>query len=92
MTPYVTWLKEVKKAHADIRQEKIMLFGQSAGAINAYIISTLPEAPSLINSAISESLVLPSLVDRSSVQKAAASYAKVLKCDVGDVSTISAVS
>lgn len=69
-----------------------MLFGQSAGAINAYIISTLPEAPSLINSAISESLVLPSLVDRSSVQKAAISYAKMLKCDVGDVRTTSAVS
>lgn len=70
----------------------MMLFGQSAGASDVYIIATLPEAPSLINSAISESLVLPSLTDRSAVQKAAISYAKVLDCDVGDVNTTPALS
>ncbi|KAF7539909.1 hypothetical protein G7054_g1775 [Neopestalotiopsis clavispora] len=34
---------------------KVLLFGQSAGATDAYTISTLPQAPELINSAALES-------------------------------------
>ncbi len=36
-------------------QEKVLLFGQSAGAADAFAIATLPESPRLIRAAALES-------------------------------------
>lgn len=68
-------------------QEKVLLFGQSAGAENAYIIASLPQAPSLINSVISESGGGRSLTSNATQQKVGASYAKALQCSSSNVGT-----
>ncbi|KAI9928485.1 hypothetical protein ASPWEDRAFT_170522 [Aspergillus wentii DTO 134E9] len=68
--------------------KKVVLFGQSAGATDVYAIATLPEAPSLINGAIAESIALPSLLSNVSLQQSGASYAKSLNCSVGDKSCL----
>ncbi|KAJ5148703.1 hypothetical protein N7448_000281 [Penicillium atrosanguineum] len=60
--------------------DKVLLFGQSAGAENAYIIASLPQAPSLINSVISESGGGRSLTTNATQQKVGASYANALQC------------
>ncbi|CRG88266.1 alpha-esterase [Talaromyces islandicus] len=64
--------------------KKVVLFGESAGAEDAYIVASLPQAPSLINSVISESGGGRSLVLNSSIQRAGASYAKTLGCSTSD--------
>ncbi|KAJ5382848.1 Carboxylesterase type B [Penicillium concentricum] len=64
--------------------KKVLLFGQSAGAENVYIIGSLPQAPSLINSIISESGGGRRLVSNSTQQKVGASFAQTLKCSSGD--------
>lgn len=72
--------------HLFIIQDKVVLTGQSAGATDIHTIATLPQAPSLFNSAIVESIALPSLVSNSTLQKTGASYAQTLRCSVRDVS------
>ena len=67
-------------------QEKVLAFGQSAGATDVYTIATLSEAPSLFKSAIVESIALPQLTNNASAQKLGASFAKQLKCGLSDVS------
>ncbi|KAH8694181.1 Carboxylesterase [Talaromyces proteolyticus] len=64
--------------------KKVVLFGQSAGAENAYVIASLPQASSLIKSAVSESGGGRSLVSNASVQSVGASYARALQCDTSD--------
>lgn len=69
-----------------LTQDKVLAFGQSAGATDLYTIATLPTAPSLFKSAIIESIALPQLTANWSAQKLGASFAKQLKCGVQDVS------
>lgn len=64
----------------------MLLFGQSAGAINTFIIATLPQAPGLINSAISESGGGRDVQLNATVQMIAESYAMSLGCGLSDVS------
>ncbi|KAJ5316489.1 alpha/beta-hydrolase [Penicillium antarcticum] len=64
--------------------KKVLLFGQSAGAENVYIIGSLPQAPDLVNSIISESGGGRSLVSNATQQRVAASYSQVLKCSPYD--------
>ncbi|KAJ6082496.1 hypothetical protein N7499_007370 [Penicillium canescens] len=64
--------------------KKVLFFGQSAGAENVYAIGSLPQAPSLMNSLISESGGGRSLSVNSTQQKVAASYAKMLNCSTSD--------
>lgn len=66
----------------------MLLFGQSAGATDVYAIATLPQAPQLFNSAIAESIALPSLLTNSTLQEAGASYSKQLNCKGSDVCII----
>ncbi|KAJ5624200.1 hypothetical protein N7510_000509 [Penicillium lagena] len=68
--------------------EKVVLFGQSAGVTDVFTISTLPQAPSLFNSAIAESIALPSLMSNSTLQNTGASYAQSLQCSVYDKSCL----
>ena len=66
-------------------QKKVLLFGQSAGATNTFIVSTLPQARSLISAAVSESGAGLDLATNAVVQSVGASYAKSLNCSVNDV-------
>lgn len=63
-----------------------MLYGQSAGAQNAYIIATLSNSPSLIHSAISESGGGGDVPTAALVQPFMEAYAGFLNCSVNDVS------
>lgn len=67
-------------------QKKVLLFGQSAGAENVYIIGSLPQAPSLINGIIAESGGGRVVSSNSTQQKMGASFARTLKCSSSDVS------
>ncbi|KAK4862195.1 hypothetical protein LT330_003333 [Penicillium expansum] len=64
--------------------KKVLLFGQSAGAENVYIIGSLPQAPSLVNAIISESGGGRSLSSNSTQQKVGASFAQMLNCSSND--------
>lgn len=64
----------------------MLLFGQSAGAENAYVIASLPQAPSLFKSVISESGGGRGLINNATTQMIGASYAQALNCSVTDVS------
>lgn len=64
----------------------MLLFGQSSGAEDAFVIASLPQAPYFINSAILESGVGKQLQINSTAQSVGASYARTLKCNPGDVS------
>lgn len=61
------------------------MFGQSAGATNVFIISTLPQAKSLVSAVISESGGGRDLAPSSVLQNISASYAASLNCSVTDV-------
>ena len=64
----------------------MVLFGQSAGADNIFVIATLPEAPTLIRAAISESGGGRDAPSKETVNDSGATYAKALNCSVSDVS------
>jgi len=57
-----------------------MLFGQSAGAMDTYVIGTLPQAPSLIKSGIAESGGGAALPLNSSANAFGAEFASGLNC------------
>lgn len=67
-------------------QKKVLLFGQSAGAEDAFIIASLPQAPSFLNSVIMESGAGKRLLYNSTVQSVGKSYAQTLNCSPDDVS------
>ncbi len=66
-------------------QNKVLLFGESAGATNTFIVSTLPEARSLIRAAVSESGGGRDVATNAFAQALGASYASCLNCSVSDV-------
>ncbi|KAJ5420619.1 hypothetical protein N7465_003138 [Penicillium sp. CMV-2018d] len=68
--------------------KKVLLFGQSAGAENVYIIGSLPQAPSLINGIIAESGGGRIVSSDSTQQKVGASFAQTLKCSSSDKSCL----
>lgn len=62
-------------------QSKIVLFGQSAGALDVYVIASLPQAPSLIRGAIAQSGGGAGLPSKAAVDVFATKYAASLNCD-----------
>lgn len=66
-------------------QNQVMLYGQSAGAFNAWTITTLPQAKSLFRSAVLESgagVEFPTLNETKEYYEY---YVKQLNCSVSDV-------
>lgn len=63
----------------------MLLFGQSAGSINTFTISTLPQATSLISAAITESGGGRDTALNASVQALGMAYASSLNCGDSDV-------
>lgn len=72
--------------------KKVLLFGQSAGAADTYIISSLPQAPSLISAAIMQSGSGNTLQTTSGVQNATEAFVKALGCGLDDIACVRAAS
>lgn len=66
--------------------DKVAVFGQSAGGVDAHILATLDEAPSLMKSAIMESGAGQSVSNMSSVAAFSEKFAALLPCAIDDVS------
>lgn len=64
----------------------MLLFGQSAGATNAFTVATLPEAPDLIRAAAFESGSGRDAPLKSSANAIGEAYASALDCGMTDVS------
>ena len=63
---------------------KVLLFGQSAGSVNTFVISTLLEAPSLIKAAITESGGGRDTRSKAAAQDLGVAYAESVGCAVTD--------
>ena len=78
--------------HTNIRAfggdpNRVVLFGQSAGAVDTYVVSSLPQAPSLINAGIAQSGGGRALPGSTAANAFGAQWAAKLNCsDVGIVS------
>ncbi|KAJ0418497.1 Carboxylesterase [Aspergillus carlsbadensis] len=72
--------------------EKVLAFGQSAGATDLFALASLPQAPSLFKSVIIESIALPQLTATSAAQKLGASFANTLGCSPDDKSCLQSAS
>lgn len=67
-------------------KHQVVLFGQSAGADNSFVISALPQAKSLIKGAVLQSGGGQDMTPYKLAQEVAASYVGVLGCKTTDVS------
>ena len=65
---------------------QVLLFGQSAGGSDTFVVSTLPQAKSLMKSAAIQSGGSQDLVDRHAADTVGASFAETLGCSRSDVS------
>jgi len=68
------------------QKSQILLFGESAGAGLAWIVSTLDVAPSILNAALSESgvgIVLPTISSYESFP--CGQFAQNIGCNTSDV-------
>jgi carboxylesterase type B len=70
----------------------VLLFGQSAGAGDTFIIGGLPQAPSLISSAILQSGARGQLKTTSVVRDETEAFVKGLGCGLDDVGCVRAAS
>lgn len=61
-------------------RSKVMLFGQSAGADNAFVVSTLPEAKSLVSSVALQSGGGQDLLSLENAQVVGDSFAAAAGC------------
>ncbi|KAK4696199.1 hypothetical protein P7C71_g1679, partial [Lecanoromycetidae sp. Uapishka_2] len=65
--------------------QKVLLFGQSAGADNTFVISTLPQASTLMKAAITESGGGRDTALNAKVQSMGLTYAKSVGCGSSDI-------
>lgn len=71
---------------------KVLLFGQSAGGLNTLVLSSLPQAPSLMSAAILESSPASSLSTAADVQTENAAFVQALGCGETDVACVRAAN
>ena len=85
---YLAALRWVQKNVASFGGDKsrVVLFGQSAGGDDTFVVSTLPEAKHLMSAAIAESGGGQFMTPYKVAQEVGASYAATLKCGSNDVS------
>jgi hypothetical protein len=67
------------------RKKKVLVFGESAGGSNTFLLTTLPNAPSLMNAAAWESGAGPQLATSAVANTLAQKYAATLNCSTSDV-------
>lgn len=65
---------------SDAFQSKVVLFGESAGAVDTYVIGSLPQAPSLIQAGIAQSGGGRGLPSSGPVNEFGARWASSLNC------------
>ncbi|KAH6884126.1 putative carboxylesterase [Thelonectria olida] len=87
----LTWVKHNIAAFGG-DASKVVAFGQSAGGDDTFVISTLPQAKSLISAAVLQSGGGQDLTSKSLAQYSAASYAEALKCDIDNLSCLQSKS
>lgn len=63
-----------------VSQSKVMIFGQSAGAVDVYTLGSLPQAPSLFKGGVSQSGGGGELPLASSANTFGALYAQTVGC------------
>ncbi|KAH8881809.1 alpha/beta-hydrolase [Thozetella sp. PMI_491] len=85
------WVQENIEAFGGDK-DKVVLFGQSAGGVDAHILATLDEAPSLMKSAIMESGAGQSVQNLSSVAAFSAKFSALLPCGADDVACLRAAT
>ena len=69
----------------NVNQKKVMLYGQSAGALDAFVLATLPQAPQLFGAAVFESGGGRDSLSSSTEQALGRAYAQALDCSTDDV-------
>ncbi|KAJ6259701.1 Cholinesterase [Drechslerella dactyloides] len=85
------WVQDNIAAFGGDRR-KVLLFGQSAGAWNSFIISTLPDAKNLMRAVALESGGGIDLPSSSSAQMAGAMFAKRANCSANDAACLRSIS
>jgi carboxylesterase type B len=80
----LTWVKRNIGAFGG-NPSKVMLFGQSSGADDTFVVSTLPEAKSLISAAVMESGGGLDMIPYETAKYTGRSFAKTLNCSSEDV-------
>ncbi|KKY31573.1 putative lipase 2 [Diaporthe ampelina] len=85
------WVQENIEAFGGDKH-KVVVFGQSAGGLDAHILATLDEAPSLMKSAIMQSGAGQSVQDLPSVAAFSAKFAALLPCGANDVACLRAAT
>ncbi|KAM6483942.1 Carboxylesterase [Trichoderma sp. SZMC 28011] len=80
----LTWVKHNIKAFGG-DSAKVMLFGQSAGADDTFVVSTLPEAKHLISAAVMESGGGQDVAPYKTATYTGQSFAKTLNCRSDDL-------
>lgn len=81
------WVKENIAAFGG-NSSKVLLFGQSAGAFDSFVISSLPQAPELISAAIMESGSGISLSLPADVQPQSDAFVKGLNCTTTNLTCV----
>ena len=71
--------------------KQVLLFGQSAGAVDTFTVSTLPQAPKLIKAVIPESGGGRMVASAAAMQDFGANYAGLLSCSIHDAACLRAV-
>lgn len=80
----LTWVKlNIRAFGGD--SSKVMLFGQSAGADDTFVVSTLPEAKGLISAAVMQSGGGQDVTPYKTATNTGRSFAKTLNCSSKDV-------
>lgn len=67
---------------------RVLLFGQSAGAQDTFVISSLPEAPSLISAAIIESGLPGNLSTPAAMESQGQAFVRALNCSTADIACV----
>lgn len=81
------WVKENIGAFGG-DPSRVLLFGQSAGAYDTFIISSLPQAPSLFSAAIMESGTGANLSTPADIQPETETFVKGLNCSLTDIACV----
>ncbi|KAK4944042.1 hypothetical protein LTR10_016563 [Elasticomyces elasticus] len=71
--------------------KKLLLHGQSAGAVNTFTIATLPQAPKLISAAISESLGGKDAPLNTTAYYLGTAFAQALNCSSSNTTCLKSV-
>ncbi|CAN8096709.1 unnamed protein product [Discula destructiva] len=68
--------------------KRVLLFGQSAGAQDTFVISSLPQAPSLISAAILQSALPGNLSMPEDLESQNQELVKALNCSTSDIACV----